>query len=116
MIGRPLTTPTPARAATSGASSPAGATPGGRGGAGGGGGGGEEWWVMAWGDAAEWQALCGAMGKPERCGRPDFAMPEARRGNAEELDRLIGRWTIAQEARALARRLQRLGLPAGVVH
>ena len=75
----------------------------------------DQWCVIACGDDAEWQALCGAMGKPEWCGRPDFAMPEARRGNAEELDRLIGRWTIAQEARALARRLQRLGIPAGVV-
>lgn len=51
------------------------------------------------------------MGKPEWCGRPDFATPEARRENAEVLDRLIGRWTATQEARALVRRLQRLGVP-----
>lgn len=39
----------------------------------------------------------------------------SRQRHTEELDRLIGRWTITQEARALVRRLQRLGIPAGVV-
>ena len=75
----------------------------------------DQWCVIACEDEAEWQALCGAMGKPEWCGRPDFATPESRGRNAAELDRLIGRWTIAQETRALARRLQRLGIPAAVV-
>lgn len=75
----------------------------------------DQWCVVACEDEIEWEALCGAMGKPEWCGRPDFATAEARRENAEVLDRLIGRWTATQEARALVRRLQRLGVPAGVV-
>ena len=77
----------------------------------------DQWCVIACEDEAEWRALCGAMGKPQWCGRSDFATPESRRRNAGELDRLIGRWTIAQEARAraLARRLKPLGIPAGVV-
>ncbi|MBI2543852.1 MAG: CoA transferase [Candidatus Rokubacteria bacterium] len=75
----------------------------------------DQWCVIVCEDETEWEALCGAMGKPEWRRRPDFATLEARRRHTEELDRLIGRWTITQEARALVRRLQRLGIPAGVV-
>ncbi len=75
----------------------------------------DRWCVIACEEEAEWRALCGAMGEPEWCRRPDFATWESRRENADELDRLIGRWTITQEGRALVRRLQRLGIPAGLV-
>lgn len=75
----------------------------------------DRWCVIACEDEAEWRALCRAMGEPAWAARPEFATLGARRRHVEELDRRIGEWTGAHEAAELARRLQGLGVPAGVV-
>jgi benzylsuccinate CoA-transferase BbsF subunit len=75
----------------------------------------DRWCVIVCGDEPEWRALCGAMGEPGWCGRPEFATQASRRRNAEELDRLIGRWTATQESEAVVARLQAVGVPAGMV-
>ncbi len=53
-------------------------------------------------------------------GNPSWAADERFRAwrngskNQDELDRLVGAWTLSQEAFALQERLQQAGVPAGV--
>ncbi|MBI4590298.1 MAG: CoA transferase [Candidatus Rokubacteria bacterium] len=75
----------------------------------------DRWCVIVCEDEADWRSLCRIMGEPEWCRRPEFASQESRRCNAEELDRLIGQWTVAQDPASLARQLQAVGVPGGVV-
>ncbi|MBI4241285.1 MAG: CoA transferase [Candidatus Rokubacteria bacterium] len=75
----------------------------------------DRWCAIVCESEAQWQALCRAMGKPDWCRRPQFATAASRKRHEAELDRLIGEWTATQEAYALMDRLQRAGVPAGVV-
>lgn len=63
----------------------------------------------------EWQALCNTMGNPDWAGDGRFSSFLSRKENEEELNRLIGEWTIGYEARPLMEMLQEAGVPAGVV-
>jgi len=74
---------------------------------------GEDNWIsIAVADNQEWQALCGAMGRPELVEDERFAGPEARWQNQEELDRLITEWTAARDHYELMHELQKVGVAA----
>ena len=47
----------------------------------------DQWVSIAVGNEAEWQALCGAMGKPNLAQDPRFATPALRKQNEAALDR-----------------------------
>jgi benzylsuccinate CoA-transferase BbsF subunit len=63
----------------------------------------------------EWQSLVKVMGDPTWADDTRFATFEARKENEEELDRLIGEWTIEHPAEEVMNMLQRSGVAAGVL-
>ncbi|MCL0101714.1 CoA transferase [Dehalococcoidia bacterium] len=63
----------------------------------------------------QWVALCEEMDRSHWANEPRFASPGARRRNRADLDSEIGEWTYHQKPHALMYRLQRKGIPAGVV-
>jgi crotonobetainyl-CoA:carnitine CoA-transferase CaiB-like acyl-CoA transferase len=63
----------------------------------------------------EWQSLVKVMGDPAWVDDPRFATLEARKENEEELDRLIGEWTIEHPAEEVMNLLQAAGVAAGVL-
>ena len=75
----------------------------------------DRWCTIAVSSNDEWQALCQVMGNPEWVSLPRFDTLLHRMENNEELDRLIGEWTINYAPEELMRRLQAAGVAAGVV-
>lgn len=75
----------------------------------------DTWCAIAVHDEAEWQRLVGAMGSPAWAHEARFATMTERCDNEEALDALVTSWTRRHERFALARRLQRHGVRAGVV-
>jgi len=63
----------------------------------------------------EWQSLVKVMGDPAWVDDPRFATFETRKENEQELDRLIGEWTIRQPAEEVMNLLQAAGVAAGVL-
>ena len=77
--------------------------------------GGDRWIAIACRNDEEWRALCDVMLRPELAGDVRFASMEQRYANRRELDREIAAWTAGIEPTWLMGRLQRAGIPAGVV-
>ncbi len=75
----------------------------------------DRWCTIAVFSDEEWQSLCRAMGNPPWSKDSRFATFQGRKENEDELDRLIEAWTIARSAEEVMDRLQREGVPAGVV-
>jgi crotonobetainyl-CoA:carnitine CoA-transferase CaiB-like acyl-CoA transferase len=77
---------------------------------------GEDRWVaIACRTTAHWEALCGAIEKPELARDPDYRTFDQRQENAAMLDAIIGAWTRQFEAQAIEARLQAAGVPAHAV-
>ena len=74
----------------------------------------DRWIAISCFDDAEWHALCRVAGCPAWADDPRFATLEARLANQNELDRLVGAWTVQTEAFDCMSRLQAAGVPAGV--
>ena len=75
----------------------------------------DRWCAIAVFTEEEWHALCNAMGNPEWVKEPRFATLQGRKGNEDELEQLLAQWTINYDARELMYKLQKAGVPAGVV-
>ena len=77
---------------------------------------GEERWVaIAVFTDDEWMAFCKAIGSQKWTGDAKFNTLSGRKKNEEELDKLIGRWTIEQTAEEIEALLQKAGVCAHVV-
>jgi len=63
----------------------------------------------------EWRGLCAVMHRPELASEARFASAELRAGAQDELDAIVGAWTVDQDRHALMHRLQAAGVPAGAV-
>ncbi|MDA1095764.1 MAG: CoA transferase [Chloroflexi bacterium] len=70
--------------------------------------------IEVWSDE-QWQALISAMGSPRWSADERFASTASRIANAGELDGHIGEWTKGFTSRQIARMLQRVHVPAGIV-
>ena len=75
----------------------------------------DHWCAIAVFTDAEWQALCNGMGNPGWTREPRFGTLLGRKKNEDELEQLLAHWTIDCDARELMYKLQKLGVPAGVV-
>ena len=75
----------------------------------------ERWAVVACRDAAEWAALCDALGHGEAAADPRFATHEGRKANEDALEALVGAWMRERRAEDVMAALQARGVPAGVV-
>ena len=63
----------------------------------------------------EWQNFCQVIGNPEWTRDPKFATLMSRKENEDELDKLVGEWTIHYTAEEVMTRMQAKGVAAGVV-
>jgi benzylsuccinate CoA-transferase BbsF subunit len=75
----------------------------------------DRWCTIAVFDEDEWLALCSAMEKPELANDPRFSTFLARKLNEDELDQLIGEWTIGQSPQEIKTTLQKAGVTADVM-
>jgi benzylsuccinate CoA-transferase BbsF subunit/naphthyl-2-methylsuccinate CoA transferase subunit len=64
----------------------------------------------------DWRKLCNVMLREDLADDPRFCDNAARYANRRDLDRIIGAWTSGTDADWVMRRLQREGIPAGVVN
>lgn len=63
----------------------------------------------------QWRVLCEVVGAPQAACDERFRSLEQRRAHTAEIDALIGRWTSTLDPHDAMRRLQAVGVPAGVV-
>ena len=75
----------------------------------------DRWIVIAVSDDAEWQGLCGVLGRRDWAAEERFSGTLGRWRNRDELDGMIGEATATWEADRLMRALQAAGVPAGAV-
>jgi benzylsuccinate CoA-transferase BbsF subunit len=75
----------------------------------------DRWCTIAVVTDEEWQNFCNAIGKPELIKDPRFNIFGNRKKNEEELNKLIGEWTINYAPEDIMTRLQKTGVAAGVV-
>jgi crotonobetainyl-CoA:carnitine CoA-transferase CaiB-like acyl-CoA transferase len=74
---------------------------------------GEDNWIsIAVADDEEWRALCGVMGRPELAQDERFSGAAARWKNQDDLDQIVGEWTMNQGDYEVMHRLQAAGIAA----
>ncbi|MBI4083939.1 MAG: CoA transferase [Candidatus Lambdaproteobacteria bacterium] len=72
----------------------------------------DRWVSIAVAREAQWQGLCGAIGRPDLAGDPRFRDAAARKANEDALDALLAGWCAGQDEWAVTDRLQAAGVPA----
>jgi len=77
--------------------------------------GGDKWCVIAIFTDKEWESLCQAMGNPPWTKEARFGSSVGRKNNQDELDKLIGGWTINFTAEEIVAKLQAAKVAAGIV-
>lgn len=75
----------------------------------------DSWIAIACGSEQHWRALCAAMNRNDRASNRNFATMPARQQNRDELDQIIGEWTIGLTAHDAEVLLQGLGIPAAAL-
>ena len=63
----------------------------------------------------EWNSFCAVIGNPAWTKSPNFTTAVDRRKNVNELDRLVGDWTIKRTAHQVMERMQKAGVSSGIV-
>ena len=72
----------------------------------------DEWIAVSAGGQAEWESLCGAIGRPELATEPRFSDAAGRKAHEDDLDRIVGAWCRDRDRWAAAEALQAAGVPA----
>ncbi|MFO7963601.1 MAG: CoA transferase [Desulfobacterales bacterium] len=75
----------------------------------------DRWCVICVFNDSQWNSLCGIMGNPPWAKDEKFSTLSARKQNEDELDRLIGEWTLSRTPEEIMMLLQKAGVPSGVV-
>jgi benzylsuccinate CoA-transferase BbsF subunit len=75
----------------------------------------DRWCTIAVATDEEWLNFCREIGSPELSKDPRFTSLENRKKYEEELNKLVGEWTVNHTAEDVMNRLQKAGVPAGVV-
>ena len=75
----------------------------------------ERWCALGIFNESQWDALGEVMEKPSWFGQDRYSTPTKRRIHERDLDDLIAGWTSGYEAEELMKKLQKVGIPAGVV-
>lgn len=73
----------------------------------------DKWVAIAVSSQEEWVAFCNAIGNPEWTKKVEFSDELSRWQNQEELDKLIGEWTIKHDHLEVMELLQKAGVMAG---
>ena len=75
----------------------------------------DRWCVIAVESDSQWRALAATIGRPDLAEDERFSTFDARRNNRAELEGLLSLWTKDQECHDVMSKLQRAGVPSGVV-
>jgi benzylsuccinate CoA-transferase BbsF subunit len=75
----------------------------------------DRWCVISVADEDQWRAFCAVIGREELVDDSRFADAQARLTHGSDLDAITQKWTKARTAEEVMARLQRAGVPAGVV-
>jgi len=75
----------------------------------------DRWCTIAVSSDDEWTNFCHAIGKPELVKDPRFGTLENRRKNEDELNKIVGKWTVNFSPEEVMSRLQQAGVAAGGV-
>ncbi len=75
----------------------------------------DRWCTIAVTTDEEWRSFCREIGQPGLIEDSRFSSLENRKQNEEELNKIVGDWTVNQTAEDVMNRLQAAGVPAGVV-
>jgi len=75
----------------------------------------DRWCAIAVATNEEWNSFCQVIGNPKWTKDPRFATFDARKENEEELDKLIGKWTIRRSPKKVMEMMQAAGVAAGVL-
>jgi crotonobetainyl-CoA:carnitine CoA-transferase CaiB-like acyl-CoA transferase len=75
----------------------------------------DDWCVVEVRDNADWEQLCGAIGRPDLLSDPNLATPAGRRSHLTLVDRAVAEWTNRRSAREAMVTLQAAGVPAGMM-
>ena len=75
----------------------------------------DEWIAIAVQSDAQWEALAAEMSSPDWAREERFRTAVGRKTDEDDLDRLMTEYTKTQDRYDLMHRLQRRGVPAGVV-
>ena len=73
----------------------------------------DQWLAICVTSDDQWAILQGLMGNPGWADDARFANSESRVTHRDELDKLVGRWTVEHDALELTRTLQESGIAAG---
>lgn len=76
----------------------------------------DEWIAIAAPNDAAWAALLEVAGAGAQLDRPEWRSTAGRLADLDALEAAVGEWTRNWDAQTLQARLQRAGVPAGVVH
>lgn len=76
----------------------------------------DRWCAIAVFSDEEWNAFCNVIGNPEWTWDAKFATSVARKENEDELNKLVGQWTVNLAAEEVVALLQTAGIAAGVVN
>jgi len=75
----------------------------------------DRWCVIAALNDSQWSSFCTVIGNPEWTKLPQFSTLLGRKKHEEELNKLIGAWTINFCAEDVMAKMQEAGVPAGIV-
>lgn len=76
----------------------------------------DQWIAIAATSDAAWQALCGAIGRPDLAADASLATLAGRRAHEDDIAAAVAAWTRTQDKHAAAALLQSLGVAAAAVH
>jgi benzylsuccinate CoA-transferase BbsF subunit len=76
---------------------------------------GEKWCAIAVSSDEEWRNFCHVIGNPEWTGDPKFATFMGRKEEENELNGFVEEWTVNYTPQEVMRKMQKAGVPAGVV-
>jgi crotonobetainyl-CoA:carnitine CoA-transferase CaiB-like acyl-CoA transferase len=72
----------------------------------------QRWIALSVGEDAEWRSLCEVIGRPELGSDPRFATAAARKAHEDELEAILGAWTVARDPWEVTEQLQAAGVAA----
>jgi benzylsuccinate CoA-transferase BbsF subunit len=75
----------------------------------------DRWCVITVFTDEEWKSFCNVIGNPPWTKESKFITLQGRKENEDELEKLVGKWTVQHTAEEVMHTLQATGVPAGVV-
>ncbi|HKT00454.1 MAG TPA: CoA transferase, partial [Rugosimonospora sp.] len=75
----------------------------------------DSWVAVAVGSDAQWQALCGAVGRPDWAGDPRLATASGRRVAQDRIDEVLAAWCRTRAGDDIIQRLWDAGVPVAKV-